>query len=180
MSYLKGLKCRECGSAYEHAPVHVCELCFGPLEVDYDYDAIARVLTREVIQSRAPSMWRYAELLPVDGVPANALPVGYTPLLKADRLAARLGVREVWVKNDAVCFPTLSFKDRVVAIALAKARDFGFETIACASTGNLANAVAAAAAAAGMPAYVFIPHDLEQHKVLGTWPRSASTGWDTT
>jgi len=168
VSYLKGLKCRECGSPYEHGPVHVCELCFGPLEVEYDYDAIKQVMTRELIQSRAPDMWRYAELLPVDSVPERALPVGYTPLLRADRLAERLGVREVWVKNDAVCFPTLSFKDRVVAIAMAKALDFGFETIACASTGNLANAVAAHGAAAGLPAYIFIPHDLEQHKVLGT------------
>jgi len=168
VSYLKGLKCRECGSPYEHGPVHVCELCFGPLEVEYDYDAIKQVMTRELIQSRAPDMWRYAELLPVDSVPERALPVGYTPLLRADRLAKRIGVREVWVKNDAVCFPTLSFKDRVVAIAMAKALDFGFETIACASTGNLANAVAAHGAAAGLPAYIFIPHDLEQHKVLGT------------
>ncbi len=168
MSYLKGLKCRECGSAYEHGPTHVCELCFGPLEVDYDYDAIGKVLTRELIESRAPNMWRYKELLPVDTVRPDAPAVGYTPLIKADRLAKKLGVREVWVKNDSVCFPTLSFKDRVVAIAMQRALDFGFETIACASTGNLANAVAAAGAMAGMPAYVFIPHDLEQHKVLGT------------
>jgi threonine synthase len=167
-SFIKGMKCRECGSPYEHAPVHVCELCFGPLEVDYDYGAIAKAVTRERIESRPPNMWRYAELLPLDRVPERAPPVGFTPLIKADRLAARLGVREVWVKNDAVCYPTLSFKDRVVAIALAKAREFGFETIACASTGNLANSVAAHGAAAGIPAFVFIPHDLENHKVLGT------------
>src|SRR5690606_30529254 len=121
VSYLKGLKCRERGSHYDHAPVHVCELCFGPLEVEYDYDAIKKVVSRDLIRSRPPTMWRYAELLPLDEIPASAPPVGFTPLLKADRLAARLGVREVWVKNDAVCFPTLSFKDRVVAIALAKA-----------------------------------------------------------
>ncbi len=166
--FTRGLKCRECGSPYEDGPTHVCELCFGPLEVDYDYDAIKAVMTRERIQSRPPTMWRYAELLPVNEVPAHAPPVGFTPLIKAPRLAKKLGVREVWVKNDAVCYPTLSFKDRVVAIAMAKAHDFGFETIACASTGNLANAVAAAGAAAGMPAYIFIPHDLEQQKVLGT------------
>jgi threonine synthase len=164
----KGLKCRECGSPYEHGPQHVCELCFGPLEVDYDYDAIKQVLTREAIASRPPTMWRYAELLPVTDVDLAAPAVGFTPLVKADRLAKRLGVREVWVKNDAVCFPTLSFKDRVVAVAIAKAKEFGFETIACASTGNLANAVAAAGAAAGMPAYIFIPYDLERHKILGT------------
>jgi threonine synthase len=164
----KGLKCRECGSPYEHGPQHVCELCFGPLEVDYDYDAIKLVLTREAIASRPPTMWRYAELLPVTDVDLAAPAVGFTPLVKADRLAKRLGVREVWVKNDAVCFPTLSFKDRVVAVAIAKAKEFGFETIACASTGNLANAVAAAGAAAGMPAYIFIPYDLERHKILGT------------
>jgi threonine synthase len=164
----KGLKCRECGSPYEHGPQHVCELCFGPLEVDYDSDAIKQVLTREAIASRPPTMWRYAELLPVTDVDLAAPAVGFTPLVKADRLAKRLGVREVWVKNDAVCFPTLSFKDRVVAVAIAKAKEFGFETIACASTGNLANAVAAAGAAAGMPAYIFIPYDLERHKILGT------------
>jgi len=166
--FTRGLKCRECGGSYDHGPTHVCELCFGPLEVDYDYDAIKRVMTRELIQSRPPTMWRYAELLPVNEVPADASPVGFTPLINAKRLASKLGVRQVWVKNDAVCYPTLSFKDRVVAIALVKALDFGFETFACASTGNLANAVAAAAASAGLPAYVFIPHDLEQHKVLGT------------
>lgn len=165
---LKGLKCRECGSPYAHAPVHVCELCFGPLEVDYDYDAIGEVLTRELIESRPPNMWRYAELLPLDEVPADAPPVGFTPLLRANNLAKRLGLRELWIKNDAVCHPTLSFKDRVVAIALARARSFGFDTVACASTGNLANSVAAHAAAAGLRAFIFIPHDLEQHKVLGT------------
>jgi threonine synthase len=165
---MKGLTCRECGANYPHGPVHVCEQCFGPLEVAYDYDAIRAVLTREVIASRPPTMWRYAELLPVDRVPDRALPVGFTPMLRADRLARALGVREVWVKNDAVCHPTLSFKDRVVAVALQSARKFDFDTVACASTGNLANAVAAHAAAAGMRAYVFIPYDLESHKVLGT------------
>ncbi|RMH38879.1 MAG: threonine synthase [Deltaproteobacteria bacterium] len=164
---IRGLKCRECGAPYDPRPVHVCELCFGPLEVDYDYDAIAAAISRDAIAARPPTMWRYAELLPCD-VPDRAPPVGFTPLVRARRLAEHLGVRELWIKNDAVCFPTLSFKDRVVAIAIAKALDFGFERFACASTGNLANAVAAAAAAAGVPAYVFVPHDLEPHKVLGT------------
>jgi threonine synthase len=164
----RGLKCRECGSAYPHGPAHVCELCFGPLEVDYDYDVIGRLMTREVVASRPPNMWRYAELLPVTDVNLSAPPVGFTPLVRADRLARHLGLRELWIKNDAVCYPTLSFKDRVVAVAIARAKEFGFETIACASTGNLANAVAAAGAMAGMPAYIFIPHDLEANKVLGT------------
>jgi len=167
-SRLKGLKCRECGSRYDHAPVHVCEVCFGPLEVEYDYDAIGRTLDRATIEAREPTMWRYAELLPLDSVPEKALPIGYTPLIKADRLAKRLGLRELYVKSDHVCHPTLSFKDRVVAMAVARARDFGFDTFACASTGNLANAVAAAAAALGMKAYVFIPHDLEDQKIYGT------------
>jgi threonine synthase len=163
-----GLKCRECGKEYEKAPIHVCELCFGPLEVAYDYEAIKKQLSREIIARRPTSMWRYAELLPLDGPPKVGAQVGWTPLVKADRLARRLGVREVYVKNDAVSFPSLSFKDRVVAIALSKAIEFGYDTVACASTGNLANSVAANAAAAGLKAYVFIPHDLEQSKVVGT------------
>lgn len=168
MSRLRGLKCRECGQAYDHAPVHVCELCFGPLEVDYDYEAIGRALTREVIESRPFSMWRYAELLPLDHAPTVGTKVGGTPLRKAERLAERLGVRDVYVKVDAVCYPTLSFKDRVVSVALSKAKEFGFDTVACASTGNLANSVAANAAAAGLPAYIFIPKSLESSKILGT------------
>jgi len=143
-------------------------MCFGPLEVEYDYDVIRKEISRERIMARPADMWRYEELLPLDARPAHSPPVGFTPLVKADRLAKALGVREVWIKNDATCFPTLSFKDRVVAIALAKAVEFGFDNLACASTGNLANAVAAAAAAAGLESHVFIPHDLEPHKVLGT------------
>jgi len=162
------LKCRECGAAYDHAPISVCELCFGPLEVDYDYDALRGVLTREVIAARPFTMWRYAELLPVEGPPSVGLHVGGTPLVCADRLAARLGVAEVWVKNDAVCHPTLSFKDRVVSVALSRAREFGFDTVGCASTGNLANSVAANAAAAGLKSYIFIPKSLEPSKILGT------------
>jgi threonine synthase len=168
MSFVSGLHCRECGKSYDKAAIHVCEDCFGPLEVAYDYAAIGKTLTREAIARRAPNMWRYAELLPLDGPPTVGAQVGFTPLVRADRLARELGLREVWVKNDAVSYPTLSFKDRVVAVALSKARELGFEIVGCASTGNLANSVAANAAAGGLKAYIFIPHDLEPSKVLGT------------
>jgi threonine synthase len=167
-SFVQGLQCRECGNQIPKAPVHVCEFCFGPLEVTYDYAAIGKVLTRALIESRPKTMWRYAELLPLDGPPAVGLATGMTPLLRADRLAKKLGVRELWVKNDAVNYPTLSFKDRVVSVAVSKAREFGLDVVACASTGNLANATAAQAAAAGMPAVILIPYDLEPAKVLGT------------
>jgi threonine synthase len=167
-SYVHALRCRECGKEYPKAAVHVCEFCFGPLEVAYDYPAIGKVLTRALIESRPHTMWRYAELLPLDGPPAVGLDTGMTPLVRADRLAERLGVKELWVKNDAVCHPTLSFKDRVVSVAVSKAIELGIGTIACASTGNLANATAAQAAAAGLPAVILIPHDLEPAKVLGT------------
>ncbi len=168
MSFVKGLKCRECGHHLPVMPTHVCEYCFGPLEVDYNYEGIARSLTKEKIQKRPETMWRYRELLPIDGEPTVGVQAGFTPLVHAKSLAKALGVREVWVKNDAVSYPTLSFKDRVVSVALSKAREFDFKIAACASTGNLANSVAANAAAAGMEAYVFIPHDLEAGKVLGT------------
>lgn len=168
MSYVKGLKCRECGHYLPVTPTHVCEFCFGPLEVDYNYDEIARALTKEKIGKRPHTMWRYRELLPIDGEPTVGVQAGFTPLVHAKNLAKALGVKEVWVKNDAVSYPTLSFKDRVVSVALSKAREFDFKVAACASTGNLANSVAANAAAAGMEAYVFIPHDLEAGKVLGT------------
>ena len=168
MSSVKGLQCRECGKGYPKEALHVCEFCFGPLEVVYDYDKIKTLLSREVIEQRAPNMWRYRELLPLDGDPAIGLDVGFTPLVKADNLARELGVDELYLKNDAVNFPTLSFKDRVVAIAISKARELGFKVIACASTGNLANSVAANAAACGMENYVFIPADLERTKILGT------------
>jgi threonine synthase len=147
---------------------HFCPEDFGPLEVDYDYPAIAEGLTRDKIALRPPTMWRYQELLPLDGEPTVGTQVGFTPLLRADRLAAALGVERLWLKNDAVNFPTLSFKDRVVAVALSKAREFGFTTVGCASTGNLANSVAANAAAAGLESYIFIPADLERSKVLGS------------
>jgi len=166
--FMKALKCRECGREYALGATHVCEFDFGPLEVAYDYERIKKVLTREVILSRPQNMWRYRELLPVAGEPTVGRQVGYTPLIKADRLAKRLGIRELWVKNDAVNYPTLSFKDRVVSVALSRSVELGFKTVACASTGNLANSVAANAAAAGLEAYVFIPSDLEQGKVVNS------------
>jgi threonine synthase len=145
-----------------------CTEDFGPLEVDYDYEAIAQSLSREKIAARPNTMWRFRELLPIDGEPTVGSQVGGTPLLRADRLADALGVENLWLKNDAVNFPTLSFKDRVVSVALSKAREFGFTTVGCASTGNLANSVAANAAAAGLESYIFIPSDLEPAKILGT------------
>ena len=166
--YMRALRCRECGREYPLAATHVCEFDFGPLEVAYDYERIGKTLTRETIQSRGRSMWRYRELLPVAQDPTVGLQVGFTPLVKADRLAKRLGIRELWIKNDTVNYPTLSFKDRVVSVALSRARELGFDTVACASTGNLANSVAANAASAGMKSYVFIPHDLEQGKILNS------------
>lgn len=168
MPFLRGLKCRLCGKAYKLAPINFCADDFGPLEVDYDYDAIAESITREKIELRPFNMWRYQEFLPLDGDPTVGRQVGGTPLLKADRLAEALGVEKLWLKNDAVNFPTLSFKDRVVAVALSKAREFGFTTVGCASTGNLANSVAANAAAAGLTSYVLVPADLERSKILNT------------
>jgi threonine synthase len=166
--FVRGLKCRLCGQAYPASPINFCTEDFGPLEVDYDYGAVAEAVTREKIELRPWNMWRYLEFMPLDGEPTVGRQVGGTPLVKAGRLAEALGVAAVWVKNDAVNHPTLSFKDRVVAVALSKAREFGFTTVGCASTGNLANSVAANAAAAGLEAYVFVPADLEKAKVLGT------------
>src|SRR6266481_2860250 len=166
--FFTSLKCRECGRHYPKEALHVCEFCFGPLEVDYDYDLIKTVLTRNKITSRPTNMWRYRELLPIEGEPTIGFQVGFTPLVKADRLAKRLGLREVWVKNDTVNYPTLSFKDRVFTVELSRACEMGFEIVACASTGNLANSVAANAASAGLKSYVFIPADLETGKVQGS------------
>ncbi len=163
----RALKCRECGQEYDIAPVHVCEFCFGPLEVVYDYAKLEGRFTRELIESRPQTMWRYKELLPIDGEPTVGVQNGFTPLVRARNLEKALGVKELYIKNDSVCYPTLSFKDRVVSVALSKAVEFGYKTVACASTGNLAGSVAANAAAAGLQSYVFIPHDLEQGKVLG-------------
>ncbi|MFN4131567.1 MAG: pyridoxal-phosphate dependent enzyme, partial [Caldimicrobium sp.] len=142
MSYVKGLKCRECGRIYPKEPLFVCEWCFGPLEVIYDYEAIRKELTIKKIESREPNMWRYRELLPIDGEPLCGKTSGFTPLYEAKNLAKVLGVKKCYIKDDSVNHPTLSFKDRVVAVALSKAKEFGFKTVACASTGNLANAVA--------------------------------------
>jgi len=166
--FMKALKCRECGREYPLAATHVCEFDFGPLEVVYDYERIKKNLSRSIIASRPHTMWRYRELLPVAFEPTVGCQVGFTPLVKADRLAKVLGVRELWVKNDAVNYPTLSFKDRVVSVALSRARELGFSTVACASTGNLANSVAANAASAGLKSYVFIPADLEQGKIVNS------------
>lgn len=168
MSYVKGLKCRECNREYPVEPMYVCEFCFGPLEVIYDYNGIKKVLTKEVIEKRGQNLWRYRELLPIDGEPQVGLQSGYTPLLKADNLARELGVKELYVKDDTVSHPTLSFKDRVVAVALTKAREFGFDTVACASTGNLAHSVSAHGAKAGFQRFIFIPATLEASKIVAS------------
>src|SRR3989440_6337025 len=168
MPKVLGMRCRECGEEYPASPVHVCELCFGPLEVVLNWEEIAPKVSREKIAAGPPSMWRYHDLLPVEGPPTVGKNVGWTPLVKAERLGRELGLNNLYIKNDAVNHPTLSFKDRVVACALTKAREFGYDTVACASTGNLANSVAAHAAEGGFHSYVFIPADLEQGKILGT------------
>ncbi len=168
MNYIKGLKCRECKREYPIKPIHVCEFCFGPLEVAYDYENIRRNLTREKIEGRPKTMWRYRELLPLGEEPTVGKNVGFTPLVRADRLAKVLGVRELYLKNDSVNHPTLSFKDRVVSVAVSKAKEFGFKVVSCASTGNLANSVAALAAEGELESFIFVPHDLEQGKILGT------------
>ncbi|HZV72790.1 MAG TPA: threonine synthase [Conexibacter sp.] len=163
------MTCKECKTIYPLDASYVCERCFGPLEVAYaPREGLDPAELRRQIQAGPHSIWRYRDFLPLEGPPPrDTLPAGWTPLLRADRLAARLGLREVWIKNDAAN-PTHSFKDRVVAVALARAKELGFQTIACASTGNLANAVAAHAAAAGLESYVFIPADLEEQKILAT------------
>jgi threonine synthase len=166
--FFSNLKCRECGRLYKKEAVHVCEYDFGPLEADYNYEQIKHSISRKVIESRPASLWRYRELLPIDGDPTVGLNTGFTPLVKANRLAKALGVKELYVKNDAFNYPTLSFKDRVVSIALTRAQELGFKIVACASTGNLANSVAAHAAGAGLKSYVLIPADLEQSKVLNS------------
>lgn len=167
-TFVRGLKCRICGQAYPNQPLNFCTEDFGPLEVDYDYDAIKKVLSRDLLERRQNNMWRFRELLPIDGDVTVGFQVGGTPLLRADRLAKELGVKHLWIKNDAVNFPTLSFKDRVVSVALSKAKEFGFTTVGCASTGNLANSVAANAASAGLNACILVPADLERAKILGT------------
>jgi threonine synthase len=168
MGFVKGLKCRECGREYKVDPIYVCEFCFGPLEVEYDYEGIKGVLTREKIMSRPQNLWRYKELMPIDGEPTCGLNSGFTPLVKADKLAKHLGLKELYIKDDTVTHPTLSFKDRVVAVALSKAKEFGFDTVACASTGNLAHSVSAHGAAAGLKRFIFIPASLEHSKIIAS------------
>ncbi|MEX2598929.1 MAG: threonine synthase [Dehalococcoidia bacterium] len=166
MAHVKALRCRECSREYPVSPFNVCDFCFGPLEVIYDYPAIAKATSRERIMNGPHSLWRYADFLPADYNPDVDINAGFTPLIRSKGLAKHLGLEELWIKNDSVN-PSFSFKDRVVAVAAAKALEFGFDTLACASTGNLACAVAAHAARAGMNSYVFIPADLEAAKVLG-------------
>jgi threonine synthase len=164
---VEALKCKECGKAYPLEALFVCDQCFGPLEVSYDFSDLDAAEARRKIQAGSRGIWRYSDFLPFAGRPGDPLEPGLTPLIRADRLAERLGLGELWIKNDAAN-PTHSFKDRVVAVAVAKAKELGFETVACASTGNLANAVAAHAAAAGLDSYVFVPADLEEQKLLAT------------
>lgn len=168
MGFVESLKCKECSDVYPKEPKHVCETCFGPLEAVYNYDEIKKHISREKIASRPQNIWRYRELLPIDSEPTLGTQVGYTPLVRARNLARELGVSEIYVKNDAVCYPTLSFKDRVVSVALSKAREFGFETTGCASTGNLANSVSSISASGNLKSFILIPHDLEQSKILNT------------
>ncbi|HLJ76294.1 MAG TPA: threonine synthase [Acidobacteriaceae bacterium] len=162
------LRCRECGKRYDNAPLSICDECFSPLEVICDLDAAKRTFTREAIAAGPSSMWRYQALLPVPEDYKPQTPAGWTPLLRAPRLAERIGAKNLFIKNDAVCLPTLSFKDRVVSVALANAQFFGFDTVGCSSTGNLANAVAAQAARLGLKTFIFVPSDLEPAKILNT------------
>jgi len=168
MSLVVGLKCKECGKERGKDPVAACEECWGALLPVYDMDGVRRTFTREAIAARPRDLFRYRELLPLDGEGTVGRGTGFTPLIPAPRLGARLGIRDLWIKYDAACHPTLSFKDRLVAIALSKAREFGMTTVGCASTGNLANAVAAGATAAGLRAVVLVPEDLEAAKLTGT------------
>jgi len=166
--YVTGLRCRECGRDYPAQAVFTCEYCFGPLEVTYDYERMRGHLTREMIVSRPQNIWRYRELLPLAGEPTDGLNSGFTPLVRAENLGRELGVRELYLKDDSVNRPTLSYKDRVVPVALSRAKELGFDTVGCASTGNLANAVAAHAAVAGLKAVIFVPAGLEAGKIVGT------------
>jgi threonine synthase len=168
MEKVLGLKCRECARKYPKEPLHVCEFCFGPLEVDYNYEAIKQSISRSSIERGPASLWRYADLLPIDGEPTDGLNSGFTPLIRAKNLEDRLGVKELYIKDDTVCHPTLSFKDRVVAVALSKAKEFDFDTVSCASTGNLAHSVSAQAAIANLNCFIFIPADLEAGKIVAS------------
>lgn len=167
MSYVKSLRCKECGAEYGIEPRTVCDHDFGPVEVAYDYDRMKGNVTRQSIEAGPRSLWRYKDLLPIEGEPRAGLKSGLTPLVKADKLAAELGVNQLYIKDDSANYPTFSYKDRVVAVAITKAIEFGFDTVGCASTGNLAHSVAAHSAAAGIRAFVMIPHDLEEGKMVG-------------
>ncbi len=166
MKFVAGLTCHLCGAKYPAQALWVCTECLGPLEVSYDYEAIRKVLSRELIESRPRSLWRYLELLPVEE-PRTGFNSGFTPLVKARRLAKELGIAELYIKDDSVNHPTFSYKDRVVSVAATKCVELGFPVFGCASTGNLAGSVAAHAARLGLPCYVFIPNDLEPAKILG-------------
>jgi threonine synthase len=168
MSYVVGLRCRECHKQYPQKGVHVCEVCFGPLEVEYDYEAMKGKVTRDSIEKRERNLWRYRDLLPCDTEPKAGLNSGWTPFKRARNLEKVLGVKELYIKDDSANYPTWSYKERVVSVAITKAIELGYDTVGCASTGNLANSVAAHAAQAGLKAFVMIPHDLEQGKVLGS------------
>lgn len=167
-NYVRGMICRECQTRAPVRATHVCEECFGPLDIDYDRGAIARVFTRDALAARPATIWRYRELLPLSAPPAVGLATGMTPLVRTPRLGRALGIDDLWLKNEAVSHPSLSFKDRVVAVAISKARELGIDVVACASTGNLANATGALAAAVGMPAVVLVPNDLEAAKIVAT------------
>ena len=168
MSYVRCLRCKECEAEYPIEPRTVCDHDFAPVEVDYDYDRMEGSVTRASIEAGPPTLWRYKDLLPIEGPPRAGHQSGFTPLIKADRLARELGVRQLYIKDDSANYPTFSYKDRVVAVALTKAIEFDFDTVGCASTGNLAHSVAAHAAAAGLRAFVMIPHDLEEGKIIGS------------
>ncbi len=168
VSYVTNLKCRECGQEYPISPLHVCEMCFGPLEVGYDYPRIKAAISRATIEKRVHNLWRYRELLPVTGESDIGPHSGFTPLVRCDRLASELGVKKLYLKDDTVNHPTLSYKDRVVSVAITKAREFGFKTVSCASTGNLATSVAAHAARAGLNCVIFMPEGVEAGKIVGS------------
>ena len=168
MSFFTGLQCSLCKAPFPPEALYVCDKCLGPLEATYDHDGIKKKVTRELIQSRPPSLWRYREFLPIDGTPRSGLESGFTPLVRATRLAAELGVRELYLKDDSVNHPTLSYKDRVVSVAATRAVELDLDILSCASTGNLGNSVAAHAARLGLKCYVFIPRSLEPGKILGS------------
>jgi threonine synthase len=168
MSYVKSLKAKECGAEYPIEPRTICDVDFSPVEVQYDYEAMKGKVTRQSIEAGPKSLWRYKDLLPIEGEPKTGFHSGMTPLVKADNLAKKLGVDELYIKDDSCNYPSYSYKDRVVSVAVTKAIEFGFDTVGCASTGNLAHSVAAHAAIAGLDSFVMVPHDLEEGKIVAT------------